>query len=92
MEIDRLGHSFCRIRIGYVLVKYSVHKWKVANADVDCGCLAEIVRTRFKIRVSGLLRAIPTEDCGNEYRRAQARMNCSKTSRSAWSQSFKAVP
>jgi hypothetical protein len=37
MEIDRLGHSFCRIRIGGALFKYSVHKEKVANADVDCG-------------------------------------------------------
>ena len=36
MEIDGLGHSFCRIRIGCVLVRYSVHKWKAANADVDC--------------------------------------------------------
>jgi hypothetical protein len=92
IEIDRLGHSFCRIRIGYILVKHGIHKEKVAKADVDCGSLAAIARPRFRIRVAGLLRATPTEDCGNECRRTQARMNCSKTSRSAWNQSFKAVP
>ena len=39
MEIDRLGHSFFRIRIGCVFVKDYVHKWKVPNADVDYGLL-----------------------------------------------------
>jgi hypothetical protein len=39
IEIDRLCHSSCRIRIGVALVKYSVHLWKVFSADVDCGFL-----------------------------------------------------
>jgi hypothetical protein len=96
MEIDRLGHSFCRIRIGGTLVKHSVHTGKVVNTDDDCGSLTAAVRPRFRARVSGSFRAPPTKDfgfkdSGNECRRAKARMNCSKTSHSARSQSFKVV-
>jgi hypothetical protein len=92
IEIDGLGHPFCRIRIGYILVKHGMHQWKVANWDVGCGPLALIACARFRILASGLLCATPAEDGGNEFGRAQASMKCFKISHSAWTQSFKAVP
>jgi hypothetical protein len=68
-----------------------------SRVEVDCRSLAATVRLRFRIRVSGFFRATLTEApgseaCRNARHRARARMNCSKTSRSASSQSFKAVP
>jgi hypothetical protein len=92
IEIGRPDRSFCHERIGGARFKYSFHGLRVANADVDCGRPAVPVRSRFRIWVSGLLNATPTEDCVNECRRVRTCMNCSKTSRSAWSQSFRGVP
>ena len=92
IKINRLGHPFCRIRIGYIFVKHGIHQGKVANWDVDFGSPAVIARPRFRIRASGPLCATPADDGGNECCRAIASMNCSKISHSARTQSFKAVP